>query len=127
MINEIVSSRVAHLDLPLPHGVRAGDFVFVSGQVAALPDGTIVTGDFEAEVRAVLDNVRNVVEAAGGTLADVCKVTVFLGNTTLFERMNRVYQEYFTPPYPARSTVLAPLSNPDLRIEIEAVAYIPAG
>jgi 2-iminobutanoate/2-iminopropanoate deaminase len=125
MVEEIVSGHVARLDLPLPHGVRAGDYVFVSGQVAVRPDGTVVTGDFAAEVRAVLDNVRNVVSAAGGSLEDVCKVTVFLGNTTLFEAMNRVYEEYFRPPYPARSTVLAPLSNPDLRIEIEAVAYIP--
>ena len=125
MIEEVESDQVARLDLPLPHGVRAGDYVFVSGQIAALPDGTVVTGDFEAETRAVLDNVRAVVAAAGGTLADVCKVTVFLLNATLFEPMNRVYQEYFTPPYPARSTVLAPLSNPDLRIEIEAVAYLP--
>src|SRR5437879_8005154 len=125
MIEEVVSNRVARLDLPLPHGVRAGDYVFVSGQIAARPDGTVVTGDFDAEVRAVLDNVREVVAAAGGTLADVCKVTVFLLNATLFEPMNRVYREYFRPPYPARSTVLAPLSNPDLRIEIEAVAYLP--
>ncbi|MFI9817709.1 RidA family protein [Saccharothrix variisporea] len=125
MIEEIVSDRVAKLDLPLPHGVRAGDYVYVSGQIAARPDGSIVVGDFEAETRAVLDNVQAVVEAAGGTLADVCKVTVFLLNATLFEPMNRVYAEYFTAPYPARSTVLAPLSNPDLRIEIEAVAYLP--
>ena len=73
----------------------------------------------------MLDNVRRVVRAAGGELADVCKVTVFLLNATLFEPMNRIYREYFSPPYPARSTVVAPLSNPDLRIEIEAVAFLP--
>jgi 2-iminobutanoate/2-iminopropanoate deaminase len=127
MIEEIASRHVARVKHPLSQGVRAGDYVFVAGQTAVLPDGTVVTGDFEAEVRAVLDNVRHVVNEAGGSLRDVCKVTVFLGNTVLFEPMNRVYEEYFAPPYPARSTVLAPLSDPDLRIEIEAVAYIPAG
>ncbi len=112
---------------PLSHAVRAGDYVFISGQIAARPDGTLVTGDFTAEARAVLDNVRAAVEAAGGTLADICKTTVFLLNATLFEPMNHVYREYFTPPYPARSTVVAPLSNPDLCIEIEAIAYLPVG
>jgi 2-iminobutanoate/2-iminopropanoate deaminase len=125
MIEEIVSSHVVQMPHPLPQGIRAGDYVFTSGQVAVRPDGTVVTGDFEAEVRTVLDNVRHVVNEAGGSLDDVCKVTVFLGNTVLFERMNRVYKEYFAEPYPARSTILAPLSDPDLRIEIEAVAYIP--
>ncbi|MFT3851526.1 MAG: RidA family protein [Ilumatobacteraceae bacterium] len=125
MLEEVRSERVAQLDLPLPHGTRAGDNVYISGQIAMRPDGTLVVGDFDAEVRTVLDNVAAVVEAAGGTLADVCKTTVFLLNATLFEPMNRVYAEYFRAPLPARSTIVAPLSNPDLRIEIEAIAHIP--
>lgn len=125
MVEEIVSDQVVRMPHPLSQGVRAGDYVFTAGQVAVLPDGTTVTGDFDAEVRAVLDNVQRVVEQAGGTLKDVCKTTVFLGNTVLFPAMNRVYREYFSEPFPARSTILAPLSDPDLRIEIEAVAYIP--
>jgi len=125
MISEISSPDVARLELPLSQAIRAGDYVYTSGHIAARPDGTIVTGDFAAETRAVLDNVRAVVRAAGGTLADVCKVTAYLFNATLFEPFNDVYREYFTAPYPARSTVLAPLSNPDLRIEVEAVVYLP--
>lgn len=62
-----------------------------------------------------------------GNLVDICKTTVFLLNATLFEPMNHVYREYFTPPCPARSAVVAPLSNPDLCIEIEAIAYLPVG
>jgi 2-iminobutanoate/2-iminopropanoate deaminase len=127
MIERVHSDQVASLPLPLPHGARAGDYVFVSGQVAVRPDGSIVVGDFDAEVRAVLDNVRAVCQAAGGDLTDVCKVTAFLLNATLFEPFNAIYREYFTDPLPARSTVLAPLSNPDLRIEVEAIAYIPVG
>jgi 2-iminobutanoate/2-iminopropanoate deaminase len=125
MIHEIKTDQVVEMPHPLPQGIRAGDYVYTSGQVAVLADGSTVTGDFEAEARAVLDNVRHVIEAAGGTLADVCKTTVFLGNTVLFPAMNKVYREYFSEPFPARSTILAPLSDPDLRIEIEAVAYIP--
>ncbi|MGO4247656.1 RidA family protein [Paenarthrobacter sp. RAF54_2] len=127
MIEEIKTDKVVEMPHPLPQGIRAGDYVYTSGCVAVLADGTKVLGDFEAEARAVLDNVRHVVEAAGGTLADVCKTTVFLGNTVLFPAMNKVYREYFQEPFPARSTILAPLSDPDLRIEIEAVAYIPQG
>ncbi|PSM40375.1 hypothetical protein C6Y14_27175 [Streptomyces dioscori] len=125
MIEEIATKNIAPLEVPLTHVVRAGDFVYLSGQIAVRADGTLVTNDFAAETRAVLDNIKAGVEAAGGTLADVSKTTVFLLNATLFEPMNVVYREYFSKPFPARSTIVAPLSNPDLRIEIEAVAYIP--
>src|SRR6478735_8855994 len=117
MLEEIRSDDVAALDLPLSHATRAGDYVYVSGQIATRRDGSVVVGDFDAEVRAVLDNLSAIVVAAGGTLADVCKTTVFLLNATLFEPMNRIYAEYFHRPLPARSTIIAPLSNPDLRIE----------
>ncbi|GAA2703936.1 RidA family protein [Micromonospora olivasterospora] len=113
-------TRSAIQPLPLPHGTRAGDYAFISGQVAVRPAGSTVIGDFGAAARAVLDNVRAFCHAAGGDLSDVCKVTAFLLNATLFEPFNAVYSEYFADPLPARSTVLAPLSNPDLRIETEA-------
>jgi 2-iminobutanoate/2-iminopropanoate deaminase len=127
VIEKIDAPGIAAIDVPLTPVVRAGDYVFVSGQIASRPDGSLVIGDFAAETRAVLDNVRTAVEAAGGTLADVCKTTVFLLNATLFDPMNAIYREYFGEPFPARSTIVAPLSNPDLRIEIEAVAYVPVG
>ena len=98
MISEIVSDRIAELNVPLTHVIRAGDYVFMSGQIAARSDGTLVIGDFAAETRAVLDNVRAGVEAAGGTLSDICKTTVFLMNAALFEPMNAVYREYFKQP-----------------------------
>jgi len=125
MAVEIKVDKIAPLDVPLTHAVRAGDLVYTSGQIAVRSDGTLVTNDFAEETRAVLDNIKAAVEAAGGSLDDVVKTTVFLLNATLFEPMNTVYREYFEKPYPARSTIVAPLSNPDLRIEIEAVAYIP--
>ncbi|GAA1853042.1 RidA family protein [Pseudonocardia ailaonensis] len=125
MANEILAKGIAPLEVPLTHVVRAGDMVYMSGQIAVRADGTMVKGDFKEETRAVLGNIKAGVEAAGGTLDDVVKTTVFLLNATLFAPMNEVYREYFTKPFPARSTIVAPLSDPDLRIEIEAVAYIP--
>ncbi|MBV1850596.1 RidA family protein [Catellatospora tritici] len=125
MIEKIHSDQLASSPMPLSHATRAGDYVFISGQVAVRPDGSTVVGDFDAEVRMVLDNVRAVCRAAGGDLRDVCKVTAFLLNATLFAQFNAVYREYFDEPLPARSTVLAALANPDLRIEIEAIAYLP--
>ncbi|WP_212822696.1 RidA family protein [Catellatospora sp. TT07R-123] len=125
MIEKIHSEQIASSAAPLSHGIRAGDYVFISGQIPIRPDGVIVLGDFEEEVRTVLDNVRAVCRAAGGDLSDVCKVNAFLVNAALFDRFNAVYREYFTDPFPARSTVLASLANPDLRVEVEAIAYLP--
>ncbi|GAA1621686.1 RidA family protein [Catellatospora bangladeshensis] len=125
MIEKIHSDDIASLPVPLSHATRAGDYVFVSGQVAVRPDGSTVTGDFEAEVRQVLDNLQAVCRAAGGDLGDVCKVTAFLLSAALFAPFNAVYREYFAEPLPARSTVLAALANPDLRVEVEAILYLP--
>jgi len=124
-IERIISDVPAPLEVPLSHAVRAGDFVFIAGQIAVRADGTQVKGDFKEETRAVLDNVKAAVESAGGSLSDISKTTVFLLNARLFDPMNEVYREYFAQPFPARSTIVAPLSDPDLRIEIEAIAYIP--
>jgi len=126
MISEIKTDKIAPIAVPLTHVIRAGDFVYVSGQIPVRPDGTKVIGDFREEVRASLNNISAAVEAAGGTLADVCKANVYLQNAQLFNTMNEVYREYFTEPFPARVTVIAPISDPDIRIEIDAIAYIPA-
>jgi 2-iminobutanoate/2-iminopropanoate deaminase len=112
----------------LSQAVRAGDFLFVSGQVPRHPNGELVTGDFEAEVRRTLDNIEAVIKAAGGSLRDVCKVTAYLASQELFERFNTVYLSYFTShPLPARTAVICQLPKAALRIEIDAVAYISLG
>jgi Endoribonuclease L-PSP len=70
VVQKIISDVPAKLDVPLSHAIRAGDFVYTAGQIAVRADGSLVIGDFEAETRAVLDNVRAAIELAGGTLAD---------------------------------------------------------
>lgn len=107
--------------LPFSAAVRAGDFVFVSGQVAKGDDGNIIPGGIEEHTRQTLRNVERALSLAGCTLRDVVKVTVWLQDAGDFARFNRVYAEFFPADRPARSTTQAKLVV-DSRIEIEAVA-----
>ena len=108
--------------LPFSTAVKAGPFVFVSGQVAKGDDGNIISGDVEAHTRQTLRNVERALALAGCTLSDVVKVTVWLQDAADFARFNRVYAEFFPGDKPARSTTQAKLVV-DSRIEIEALAY----
>ncbi len=86
--------------------VRAGNLVFLSGQIPLVPDTTaIVDGDFEARARQVFENLSAVAAAAGGSLDDVVKVTVFLTDLDDFATVNAVMEEFFSEPYPARAAV----------------------
>jgi reactive intermediate/imine deaminase len=109
---------------PFTPAVRAGDFVFVSGQVPANESGEIVSGGIEAQTRQVFDNIKRVLGLAGCTLDDVCKATVWLHDARDFGAFNRVYLEYFAGNKPARSTTEARLMV-DARVEIDVVAYRP--
>jgi reactive intermediate/imine deaminase len=109
---------------PFTPAVRAGDFVFVSGQVPADEKGEIVGGGIEAQTRQVMDNLTKVLALAGCTLDDVCKTTAWLHDARDFGSFNRVYLEYFAGNKPARSTTEARLMV-DARVEIDAVAYKP--
>ena len=109
---------------PFSPAVRAGDFVYVSGQVPANEAGEIVSGGIEAQTRQVFDNLRRVLALAGCTLADVCKATVWLDDARDFGAFNRIYQEQFSGAAPARSTTEARLMV-DAKVEIDVVAYKP--
>ncbi|MCC5973579.1 MAG: RidA family protein [Rubellimicrobium sp.] len=109
--------------VPLSPAVRAGDFVFVSGQVPVV-DGNIVPGGVGAETRAVLENVKKCLEMAGCTLSDVVKTTVWLRDRDDFAAFNAAYAEFFPTNPPARSTAESRLMI-DIAVEIEAVAYKP--
>jgi len=117
---------------PAPRGpyspaVRAGDFIFVSGQVPVDPvSGQAVSGDVKAETRRVLENIRLNLEGCGAGMADVVKCQVFLADIKDFAAMNEVYTEFFGESKPARTTVQAgalPLAGS--KVEIDAVAYKP--
>ncbi|HEY4084174.1 MAG TPA: RidA family protein [Burkholderiaceae bacterium] len=109
---------------PFSPAVRAGDFVFVSGQVPANAQGEIVRGGIEAQTRQVFANLRSVLALAGCTLDDVCKATVWLHDARDFGSFNRVYLEEFSGNKPARSTVESRLMV-DAKVEIDVVAYKP--
>jgi len=110
--------------LPFSPAVKAGPFVFVSGQVAMGENGEIVPGGIEAQTRQTLKNVERALALAGCALGDVVKATVWLDDARDFWSFNRVYAEVFSGNKPARSTTQAKLMV-DAKIEIEVVAYKP--
>jgi len=110
--------------LPRSLATKAGDFVFVSGQVPRNEDGSIVIGGIEDQTRQTLKNVAHVLALAGCTLQDVVKVTAWLEDAREFEAFNRVYGEVFGDHKPSRST-LQGTNMVGTKIEIEAIAYRP--
>jgi 2-iminobutanoate/2-iminopropanoate deaminase len=107
---------------PYSPAVGAGDFVFVAGQVPLDPAGKIVGYTPKDQARKALENLRVTLEAAGLTLDHVVKTTIFLKDMDEFGAVNEVYAEFFTEPYPARSTVEVARLPKDLHVEIEAIA-----
>ncbi|MEI6301886.1 MAG: RidA family protein [Betaproteobacteria bacterium] len=111
-------------NLPFHPAVRAGDFVFLSGQVGKDENGAMVAGSIEEETRATLETVKRVLKEAGCELTDVVKVTTFLEDARDFGRYNGVFKEYFPEGRIARTTVEA-RAVISTKIEIECVAYKP--
>jgi reactive intermediate/imine deaminase len=112
--------------VPLSPAVRAGDFVYISGQVPTDAAGSVVAGGIEAQTRQVMDNVKAALALAGCTLDQVVKTFVILSDARDFGAFNKVYATYFPSEPPARTTVEARLMI-DIRIEVEAIAYAPQG
>ena len=106
--------------IPLSPALKAGGFVFVSGQVPTDGDGRVVEG-IENQTRLVLEKIRTLLESAGSSMDKVVKTTVFLQDKSEFAAMNAVYSEFFAEPWPTRSTVECNLMI-DIKVEIEAVA-----
>ncbi len=109
---------------PYSQAVVANGFVYVAGQVPLVPETKkLIEGDVTVQTQRVLDNVKAILEAAGTSLANVVKTTVFLTDLADFQAMNAVYATYFGDVPPARSTVqVAGLPLPGARVEIEVVA-----
>jgi 2-aminomuconate deaminase len=109
-----------------PHFRRAGDFIFVSGTSARRADDSIAGADIRSQTRSVIENIRDILAAAGASLADVVEVSTFLVTMDDFGGYNEVYGEFFGYQGPARTTVaVAALPHPQLLIEIKAVAWRP--
>lgn len=102
--------------------VRTGNLVFLSGQIPLDPKTSgLVEGDFRARARRVLENLQAVAEAAGGSLSDVVKITVYLTDLANFATVNEVMAEYFDEPYPARAAVGVATLPKGADVEAEAV------
>lgn len=110
--------------VPLSPAVRAGDFIYVSGQVPVGANGEVVIGGIEAQTRQTMANVEAALRLTGAELSDIVKTTVILVDARDFGAFNKVYATYFPANPPARTTLEARLMI-DIRIEIEAVAYKP--
>jgi len=108
---------------PYSPAVRAGQLLFVSGQVAIDPaTGNMVDGDIAAQTRRVLDNVGALLKAGNRSFADVVRTTIFLADMNDFAKVNEIYGTYFSEPYPARATVQVARLPKDARVEIDVIA-----
>jgi 2-iminobutanoate/2-iminopropanoate deaminase len=108
--------------LPFSPAVRAGEFVFVSGQASVDDEGKLVGDTFEGQMRRSFENVRRILASAGLTLGDVVQVRSYVRDPDDLADYNRIYREYFSSPYPARSTITNCLP-PSMRFEVDVVAY----
>ncbi len=107
---------------PYSQAIGAGGMVFLSGQIGLDPaSGQLVTGGVEAEARRVFDNLRAVAEASGSSLAAAVRVTIFLTDLGQFAVANRIMQEYFTEPYPARVTIGVAALPRGAAIEVDCI------
>src|SRR5436305_11520319 len=120
----IASEDMPKLLGPYSQAVRAGEFLFISGQPGIDPvTGSVPAGGFEAEARQAFMTLRSVVEAAGASLERVVKTTVFLASGEDFPAMNQLFAEFFPSAPPARATPIVDLPR-SLRISIEATVYL---
>lgn len=120
------SPRALELDRPFSEAVRAGDFLYLSGQIGDDPaTAKLPPGGIEPESRQVLANVKRTLEANGASLSDVVKCTVFLADIAEWATFNNVYREVFKKPYPARSALGANGLAMNARVELECIAYVP--
>jgi 2-iminobutanoate/2-iminopropanoate deaminase len=112
--------------LPFSEAVRAGDFLFLAGQVGDdRKTGRVVPGGIAAEARQTLQHIKEVLERNGASMKDVVKCTVFLANIDEWAAFNAVYREFFSKPYPARSALAASGLALGARVEVECIAYAP--
>ena len=126
MKKEVISTpKVAKPTAPFSMATKAGAMLFISGIVALDANGRLIGGeDIKMQTRQVLENINELLQAAGGTLSDVTKATVYLTDFANYAAMNEVYREYFAEAPPARATVRVDLVDPHFLVEIDAIAVV---
>jgi len=123
MTKEIISTENAPQAIgPYSQAVKAGNLMFISGQIPLNPStGDLISGSIEDEANQVLNNLKNICEAAGHSLEDVVKITIFLTDLSNFAIVNEVMKQHFEEPYPARATVEVSGLPLGVNVEIEAI------
>jgi reactive intermediate/imine deaminase len=105
--------------------VKVGNIIYLSGQIPLVPETMeLVTGDMEVQIRRVFENLRVVAEAAGGNLAQIVKVTIYLTDLGHFPLVNTVMADYFQPPYPARAAVGVAALPKGANVEMDAIVHL---
>jgi len=123
MKKEVKTENAPQAIGPYSQAIEANGFIFASGQIALDPStGELNTGSIEDQTRLVLTNLKAVLEAAGSSLDKAVKCTVFLQDMNDYTRMNVIYGEFFSPPYPARAAVQVARLPKDVRVEIDVIA-----
>ena len=120
-IRHIKGDNIASSPLPFSPAVEAENFIFVSGQASVDKDGKIINGTFENECRRSFENVRAILLACGLSFQNVVQVRNYVGRQEDLVEFNRIYKEYFTEPYPARTTLIGCLGD-ILKFEVDVVA-----
>lgn len=125
MLESVHASDAPRAIGPYNQAVRAGDFLFCSGQIPLDPQtGELVSGDVAAQTRRVMENIRAVLAAASVTFANVAKTTIYLVDMNDFTAVNEMYGSYFSESKPARSTVAVAALPRNARVEIEVIAEL---
>ena len=122
-IKVIQGSSVPKSNLPFSPAIQAGDYLFVSGQASVDQEGNIVNGSFREECKRSFKNVRSILAAAGLDFTNVVQVRNYVGSQEYLSEFNEIYREYFSAPYPARTTIMGCLGTL-LKFEVDVVAYI---
>ena len=126
MTKEIISTKNAPQAIgPYSQAVKAGNLMFISGQIPLDPEtGDLVSKSIEDQAKQVLENVKSICEAAGYSLDDIVKISIFLTDLSNFAVVNDMMKEYFSEPYPARATVEVSGLPLGVNVEIEAIVLI---
>ena len=126
MIKEIINSDKAPVPIgPYNQAVKAGNLLFVSGQIAIDPTtGEVIKGNIEEEATLVLHHLKSILEEAGSSLSKVLKTTIFITDMKTFATINEVYSRFFTAPFPARETVEVAGLPKGVRVEISVIALV---
>lgn len=123
-MREIKTNRAPAAIGPYSQAIIMGSLVFTSGQIPVNPETGEIPDGAQAQAKQVFENIKNLLDASGTSIDNVVKTTVFIKNMEDFSKINEIYQEYFTQPYPARSCVEVAKLPKGVLIEVEAIAEI---